>query len=312
MFWARLFAALIVAAAIWTVWPRHPGPAPLVDLPDDLRAWLATREDGIAAQVAARLQWAGEPGARTDIALVYLHGFSASPMELRPLPEDVARAVGANLFVTRLAGHGQGGDALAGATARDWWRDTAQAIAVGRRLGRKVVVIGTSTGATLADLAARDRGLGSQIDGLVFISANYGVRSRAARMLDLPFVRHWLPLVAGRERCFETLSDAHAQGWTSCYPVRALMPLARVMQWSRAAKGQGMQPTLFIWSDGDRVVDPRAIEKRAAEWRGPVAMHRVEMREGDDPSGHVLAGDALSPGQTAGLTEIVADWIRGL
>ncbi|WP_282603035.1 alpha/beta fold hydrolase [Paracoccus sp. PARArs4] len=312
MFWARVLAALVVAAAVWTLWPRHPGPAPLVDLPEDLQAWLTAREDGIAPEVSARLQWAGDPGGTTDIALVYLHGFSASPMELRPLPEDLAWELGANLFVTRLTGHGQDGDALAQATARDWWRDTAEAIAVGHRLGRRVVVIGTSTGATLADLAARDEVLGPQIDGVVLVSANYAVRSRAARMLDLPFVRHWMPLVAGRERCFETLSEDHAKGWTSCYPVAALLPLAKVLQWSRAARDDAVQPALFIWSEGDMVVDPQAIRKRTDDWQGPVATRLVQMGQEDDPSSHVLAGDALSPGQTAGLTRVIADWIRGI
>ena len=73
---------------------------------------------------------------------------------MRPLPDKVAAALGANLFYTRLTGHGQDGAAMAEGSVNAWINDYAEAIAIGRAIGDKVVVIGTSTGASLATWAA--------------------------------------------------------------------------------------------------------------------------------------------------------------
>lgn len=168
------------ALVIWLLAPREEARLlPVtVDLPADLSGWLAEREAAIDPDLAARIEWADAPDAQTEIAIVYLHGFSASPREIAPVPQHVAKALGANLFLARLTGHGQDGAALATASAEDWWRDTAEALAVGQRLGRRVVVIGTSTGATLAAEAARDPVLGQGIAGVVMISGNFGCAIR--------------------------------------------------------------------------------------------------------------------------------------
>ncbi|HEV8034541.1 MAG TPA: alpha/beta hydrolase, partial [Yoonia sp.] len=66
--------------------------------------------------------WARTPATRTQMAVLYVHGFSATGQELRPLPDLVAKALGANLHFTRLTGHGQNSDAMGQATLADWRR----------------------------------------------------------------------------------------------------------------------------------------------------------------------------------------------
>ena len=303
----------VLAALVWIFGPREEArllPAS-VDLPDDLQGWLAKREAGIAPDLAARIEWAGAAGQQTDLAIVYIHGFSASPRELQPVPERVAAALGANLFVTRLTGHGQGGEALGQARLADWWRDTAEALAVGRRLGRRVIVIGTSTGGTLAAEAARDPMLGQGIAGVVLISGNFGLRNRAAPLLGWPFARWWVPLVAGRTRCFEPLSPDHARAWTTCYPTVATLPMAALVRHCVMGHyASARQPMLMIWAEGDQVVDPTAAMRVAESWGGPVTRHPVQPGPGDDPSRHVIAGDILSPGMTGPVLQAITDWAR--
>jgi hypothetical protein len=79
------------------------------------------------------------------VAIVYVHGFSASKAEVRPLPDRVAAALHANLFFTRLTGHGQDGTAMAKGSINAWVNNHAEAIAIDRAIGERVVVIGTST-----------------------------------------------------------------------------------------------------------------------------------------------------------------------
>ena len=66
--------------------------------------------------------WAGTPHHRTRYSLDYIHGFSASKEELRPVPDMIATSLGANIFYTRLTGHGRTADAMREASVSAWMR----------------------------------------------------------------------------------------------------------------------------------------------------------------------------------------------
>jgi esterase/lipase len=257
--------------------------------------------------------WHGAPGERTPLSVVYLHGFSASPQELRPVPDRVAEALGANLHFARLTGHGRDGAAMAEARAGDWIEDTARALAIGRRIGERVVVIGTSTGGTLAKAAAHDRALAEGLAGIAFVAPNFAVNNPAAPLLTLPWARHWLPLVAGEERGFAPVNEAHAAHWTTRYPTVAVLPMAALV-----AHVQGLDPAraevpaLFLWSEHDRVVSPAEVARVAGEWGGPARLRPLAVGPGDDPASHVIAGEILSPGMTDEVTRLIVDWAAAL
>ncbi|MCZ0963224.1 alpha/beta hydrolase [Paracoccus benzoatiresistens] len=316
MFLLKLALALTLGLALlWIFGPRDRLRLDqvAVDLPADPQAWLAAREAGIRPEVASYIQWAGQPGQVADLAILYVHGFSASPAELRPLPEDLARQLGANLLAIRLTGHGQGGAELAAARAGDWWRDLTQGLAVARQMGRRVIVIGMSTGATLTALAARDPQMGRAMDGVVLISPNFALRRRGAWMLDLPFARTLLRLAGDPERCFVVRNDMHRARWTSCYPASTVLAVGAVLRQARRGNYRAtMPPALFIWSDADRIVDHRASDRVAAEWGGGATVIRVTPGPMDDPDAHVIAGEALSPGLTRDVVTAIAGWIGGL
>ena len=59
-------------------------------------------------------------------------------------------------------------------------------------------MIATSTGGTVAAVAAHDQGLMRDVKGIAFISPNFGLKAAGAPLLTLPGARYWVPLVAGR------------------------------------------------------------------------------------------------------------------
>lgn len=317
----RVLAVLVVAGlALWFGVPRT-GMDPTIDfsetdIPADPEGWIAQREQtfpDIRPGDGKRIVWAGAKGAKTPLAIVYVHGFSASPAEIRPVAEEVAKATGSNLFFTRLAGHGRDGAAMAQASAEDWLFDMAEAMAVGRRLGERVVVIGTSTGGTLAALAATDAALNGGLAGTVLLSPNFGLHAPAQWLLDAPLVERWGAAVAGETRSFTPLNDAQGQHWTTTYPTAALFPMARLIRAARDADyARATTPLLVLYAPDDMVIDPARIPAVIAAWGGPVQVEARQMGDGDDPFSHVIAGDILSPGQTADTIRIVAGWVGGL
>ncbi len=315
-----LVAVLLIGGGVWILAPVEPVDREIAFdanmIGGDLDVWLQGREaafDDMIPGVAKRIFWAGAPGAKTPLAVVYVHGFSATSEEIRPVPDEVARALGANLFFTRLAGHGRGSSAMAEPVAGDWIEDVAEAMAIGRRLGDRVLVIATSTGATLAAVAATDPALADGMAGLVLISPNFRLNSPAAVVLDLPFARWWGPLVAGGTQSFEPRSPEQARYWTTSYPTEALFPMAALARLARGLDfGTATVPALFVYSAEDRVIDPAAIAPVMAEWGGPVTQEVRDMQAGDDPWAHVIAGEIMSPGQTEPVIAAILAWAEGL
>ena len=54
----------------------------------------------------ARIIWFDSTKTKTEYSIVYLHGFSASEEEGRPVHTNIAKEFGCNLYLSRLAEHG--------------------------------------------------------------------------------------------------------------------------------------------------------------------------------------------------------------
>jgi len=276
----------------------------LPDLGPDVEAYLRTAEAAlpdIRPGDGKRVVWANPVSkAPTELALIYVHGFTADPHEVEPLMTELGGALGANVFFTRLAGHGRTSAAMGEATLDAWLADMGEAIAVGRALGRRTVLVGTSTGATLSVWAALHEELGPDVAALVLLSPNFHPADRTARMLLWPWGGALARMVVGPERCFETHSEAHARHWTACHPTRALLPMMALVEHVRSADlGRLTLPVLVVSVPDDQVVDPdetaRAFQR--------IGSHRKEiflLQDSGDPDRHLPAGDILSP-RTTGL-----------
>ncbi len=315
--WGLLFLVVLVSA-LWVLWPREPlEPAIAFDpasIPEDLDRYLTEAETGVPnlkKGVAKRIHWAGEAGQRTPYSLVYIHGFSATSEEIRPVPDRVAEALGANLYFTRLRGHGRDGTAMIEPRAGDWINDTAEALEIGRRIGNKVIVMSTSTGSTLASLAATEPEPPANVVAQIMVSPNFGLKDKRAVLLDFPAVRYWGPLIAGREGGFEPANELHEYYWTVRYPTQAAMPMVALLQASRKRDYSSTKaPALFLVSDQDEVVRPDITRTVAANWGGGGTVQSLTLDPGDDAYKHIIAGDIVSPGQTDKAVEIILGWLE--
>jgi esterase/lipase len=283
---------------------------------DDIDAYLAMREgqfDDIIDGVEKQVIWADEANVKTPLSIIYLHGFTASSKEIRPVPDRVATALGANLYFTRFTGHGRQPTALANATVGHWMDDVGEAIKIGKQIGETVIIMATSTGGTLAAAAALDKAAMENIGGIIFVSPNFAINSRAANLLTWPFARQWVPLVIGKEQQGNPRNDLHARYWMMTYPTTALMPMAAIVAAvDRESYDDVEVPALFYYSRQDQVVAPEKTAAFARSWGGESNSIIASLTADDDRFSHIIAGDIVSPNQTESAVEHMLAWITGL
>jgi esterase/lipase len=284
-----------------------------VDVPDDVDAWIAASEadvPGIRPGDSKGVVWFDSAGVRTPLSLVYLHGFSADRHELDPVPERLAQALGANLFFTRFTGHGRDAAAMGDVGPSDWFQDVSEAVDVGTRLGDRVIVMGTSTGGTLATWAAGHPELKGDIAALMLVSPNFHPVDRTSRLLLWPWGNQLLRFFVGRQRCWEPANEGQGRHWTTCYPSQVLLTMMGLVERVRTMDlGEVTAPTLALYSPDDDVVDPD--ETVAAFGRlGAVPKMLRTFDSSTDPSHHVLAGDIMSPESNDAILDVMLAFVE--
>jgi esterase/lipase len=309
------FAAFLTAVVWLSTPPALVNAAIKPDLPADIDAFLAAGEKRVNEQFSLvpdtekRVLWL-QAGVRTEYAVVYLHGFSATRQETAPLAEQVARSLQANLFETRLTGHGHAELPMHDVRAEDWLEDAAEALAVGARLGDKIVLIGTSTGGTLA-LAMSDHEAARSVSDLVLISPNIEPRDATAKWATRPGGLLLARLVAGETRSWTPHNDLQARYWSTSYPTVAAIEVMRLVALIQSRLPLDVQQNLLVLlSPEDKVVSPAATQAAFANIRAR-RKQLVEVTGSLDPSNHVLAGDILAPETTPDIAATIVNFITG-
>lgn len=157
--------------------------------PNQLDAYVKNNEaqHKIKQDNEARIIWYNDSTKqKTDYAIVYLHGFTASQAEGDPVHRNLAKKFGCNLYLSRLAEHGiDTTDALLNLTADKYWESAKQALAIGQQIGNKVILLTTSTGGTNAlQLAAT---YPANVAALILMSPNIAINDPNAWLLN----NHW-------------------------------------------------------------------------------------------------------------------------
>ncbi len=308
---------LIVLLSLAALGPRveidqsiHP-----VVLPADLDTYLATAESrypDIRPGTEKTIRWA-DPLTRqkTPYALVYLHGFASSRQEIAPVPDQLAQRLGANLYYHRLRGHGRDADAMAEPSVNDWLNEGVEALEIGRRLGEKLIIIGTSTGGTLASWLALRQDT-HNILAFVLVSPNFWPKDDNAGFLLWPWGQAISQLAIGNYKSFKPANEAMAKYWTTTYRTEALLTMMGLVSLVDNADFTAFKtPVLVLYSERDQIVNPDKIVERFAQIASPHKALQV-MNDSGHSKHHVIAGDVLSPGTNDWAVETMLNFIDGL
>ncbi|MCP4440880.1 MAG: alpha/beta hydrolase [Aureispira sp.] len=217
------------------------GPRPRKPILDDTPMVLSIGLEGLdtyvqdkEAQVTnlkinnqAEIVWIDSVPTQTKYSIVYLHGFSASHAEGDPIHRNIAKRYGANLYLSRLARHGINDlDIWAEMKGEELIETTKEAIAIGKKLGEKVILMGCSTGLTYGlYLAAND----PDIVGIVSYSPNIDMYDPKSALLAGPWglqLARWI--VGSKHREYEATEDVKKY-WMNKYRIEGLIALKMVI-----------------------------------------------------------------------------------
>lgn len=309
-----LLIVICAAAIVIAVGPRvtidstlHP-----ITLPDDLDAYLKSAEakyTDVTPGAEKTIVWANADKNRTEVAFVYLHGFSATRQESAPVPENIARHFNSNIYYARLAGNGRSEDALAQGSVNKWVNDAAEAMHIARRLGKQTILLGCSTGATLAWWIAHQPQFKHDVRAMVFLSPNFGVADPRADLLMYPWGAQLARLIVGRYRQSEAISELHARYWTNRYPVEALLPMMGMVKLARQyTPAANTIPMHITYSHHDDTVSVAQIKSFCEQLTTDREI--VEIVQPPGASQHVIVGDILAPENNDRVTRSVISFLQ--
>ena len=177
----------------------------------------------------ARIVWADNlHKVKTPYSVVYLPGFSASWAEGDPIHKQIAAHFGCNLYLARTAEHGLNSpDALKDITPSNYAGSAERALSIGKALGEKVIVMGTSAGGMLTLYLAVHH---PEIEGLVLYSPCVAVANPALKLATKPWGKQILDQVFKGEHVINThYSGQRAKYWLPTYHTNGLITLQTML-----------------------------------------------------------------------------------
>lgn len=270
-----LFIFLLLLAILYLLGPHPSTPQYPKELPSVAAANGAALDELVRSQEAqhktkpdneARIVWANDSAKNvTDYSIVYLHGFSASQEEGNPVHRDIAKKFGANLYLTRLAEHGlDTPDVLINLTADKYWESAKEALVIGKKIGKKVILMGTSTGGSNAlQLAAN---YPSDVAALILLSPNIAINDPNAWLLNNPWGLQIARMV--KKSDFVDAQDQrpiYKQYWYSHYRLEGAVALEEMLEtaMTQSTFEKVKQPTLLLYYYKDDIHQDSVVKVSA-------------------------------------------------
>jgi carboxylesterase len=210
-----------------------------------------SRAEAAVKPGAEALSLAGH-GANANIGILLMHGFTGSPVSLRPLA-DLLSKLGFALELPRLPGHGTRPRDLLPTRYADWRAEALAGLNRLRARTQKVFAVGLSMGGTLV----LDLGTTEPLDGVVTINAQ--ILDRGGLIIKLaPLIEKIIP-IAPASAAGLTKNDIKKGGDEDAYDwvaAAAGNSLVRALPDVRGRLGSFTSPLLVIYSRDDHSVPP--------------------------------------------------------
>jgi pimeloyl-ACP methyl ester carboxylesterase len=260
----------------------------------------------------ARIIWANDSlKNKTEYVILYLHGFSASWYEGYPVNINMGKAIGANIYLSRLHNHGIiSDDPLIDMKPNLLYNSAKEALLIANTLGHKIIVASTSTGGTLSLMLARD--FPELVDALVLLSPNISINNPASFLLNKPWGLQ-IARLSGSNKKYRILtpdSEMDEKYWYQKYRWEAVVYLQKLIEENLNIKlyNQIKQPVFLGYyykneEEQDPVVRVDAMLTMYDQLGTPDSLKRKVAFP--DAANHVIACEAKSKSVDEVQTEVL-------
>lgn len=199
-----------------------------------------------------------QPAQPRRLGVVLVHGFLASPAEVRAFGDKLC-AAGYTVLGVRLKGHGTSPWDLREQSWQDWLGAVKRGSDIIGALAQRYVMVGFSTGGSLSLIEAAAGA--PALAGTVAVSSPLKFRNKNLRFVPLMHganrIVSWLSSYEG-VMPFRPNESEHPQINYRNIPLRALYELTKVVAQLKKVLAAIRCPVCVIQGDGDSVVDPQS------------------------------------------------------
>ena len=165
---------------------------------NEVESWIDQKESkfkNIKEGNESRIIFYDSVPKKTNISIVYLHGFSGSSQDGSPVHINVAKKLNSNIYLPRLYAHGLNSDEpLIEYTGEKYLDSAREALAIGKIIGEKVILMCTSTGCSAALTLAANH---PEVAALVMYAPNIRITHPLDFVATLPWGLYIVRLVEG-------------------------------------------------------------------------------------------------------------------
>ncbi|MHA8077072.1 alpha/beta hydrolase [Aquirufa sp. TARAVU-A1A] len=162
---------------------------------------------------------------KTKTVVLYIHGFSASPMEGNPLHKAIAKSLHANLVLARIEDHGEfpTDSTMAKASADKFYQSVENYYALAKKLGDEVIVLGTSFGGAMSLVLATKH---PEIKALMLYGPCIAIKDPTAPLVDNPWGLQLARAVMRSDfRDIPSVSSGHKNYWSLHYRLEGIVAI---------------------------------------------------------------------------------------
>lgn len=186
--------------------------------------------------------------------VLFIHGLSSSPSEMKMISKTINQE-GYTTSAILLSGHGSKPSDLKKITWNDWFNDVKGELFQLRKKYNKIIIVGLSTGASLAlHLAAH-----YQVEGVVALAPAIYLKNRYSKLL--PFLKYFT--FYSKKKNGPDVSDEKAKAGLVGYekiPLKAILEAQKLFDHLKNDLPDVYVPALIAHSINDHVIDFKSAE----------------------------------------------------
>ena len=218
--------------------PKIEKPIIFKDLPkiklsiNEVKSWIHQKElkfINIKEGNESRIIFYDSVPKKTNLSIVYLHGFSGSSQDGSPVHINTAKKLKSNIYLPRLYAHGLNSDEpLLEYTGEKYLDSAREGLAIGKIIGEKVILMCTSTGCSAALALAANH---PQVSALVMYAPNIRITHPLDFVATLPWGLYIVRLVEGGKYHYITNTwEDKEKFWTTKYRLEAPIEMQNLLE----------------------------------------------------------------------------------